>query len=111
MRRRSSLLQMPLALTVLAIGLVAGAGGARVADAGGSAQVKAVRSASVSSLAAVGDVNGDCIVNGLDLNLIARRFLTAVGSLLYSPAYDLNHDGVINILDIQIVAAHFGQHC
>lgn len=67
------------------------------------------RSASASTI--VGDVNGDCAVNGLDLSLEASRFLTARGSLLYSPTYDLNGDGVVNILDIQIVASHFGTTC
>lgn len=59
----------------------------------------------------VGDVNGDCKVNLTDLLLVASRYETAVGSLLYSPRYDLNHDGVINIIDIQTVAAHYGQRC
>jgi hypothetical protein len=65
--------------------------------------------AQASSL--VGDVNGDCKVNVLDLSLEASRYLIGIGSLLYSPTYDLNHDGVINILDIQMVAAHFNQSC
>ncbi len=59
----------------------------------------------------VGDVNGDCAVNILDLSMIARRYLTAQGSLLYAPIYDLNGDGVINILDLQIVAARMGTRC
>ena len=65
--------------------------------------------ATASSL--VGDVNDDCTVNITDLALVARGYLTSVGSLLYAPQYDLNHDLVINILDIQIVAAHYLQHC
>lgn len=59
----------------------------------------------------VGDVDGDCRVDLTDLTVAAGRYLTAVGSLLYAPAYDLNHDGVINIADIQIIASHFGQRC
>ena len=59
----------------------------------------------------IGDVNGDCVVNILDLTLVGERYLIGIGSLLYSPRYDLNGDGVINILDIQTVAAYFLQHC
>lgn len=69
----------------------------------------AARPATASTL--VGDVNGDCIVNGLDLGIEAQRYMTSVGSLLYAPRYDLNSDGVVNILDIQIIAAHVGQTC
>jgi len=65
--------------------------------------------ASASTL--MGDVNGDCTVNGLDLSFEAVRYLTGVGSLLYAPKYDLNSDGIINILDIQIIAVHFGETC
>lgn len=59
----------------------------------------------------VGDVNGDCTVNILDLAMVARRYLTAQGSLLYAPMYDLNGDGVINILDLELVAARMGTRC
>ena len=59
----------------------------------------------------VGDVNGDCRVDLIDLTMVAHRYLTARGSLLYAPQFDLNSDGVINILDIQIVASHYLQHC
>ncbi len=59
----------------------------------------------------VGDFNGDCTVNILDLSMIAHRYLAARGSLLYAPMYDLNGDGVINILDIQMVAARLFTRC
>ncbi len=70
-----------------------------------------LRSAASATTTLVGDVNGDCRVNIIDLALVASRYEIGVGSLLYSPQYDLNQDGVINILDIQIVAAHYNQHC
>jgi hypothetical protein len=58
-----------------------------------------------------GDFNGDCVVNASDLVPLARSYLTAVGSLLYSPMFDLNHDGIINVLDLQLFAAHFLERC
>lgn len=47
------------------------------------------------------DVNGDGVVNILDLTFVASRFGEA------SP--DLNGDGIINILDLMLVANHFNQ--
>ncbi len=64
-----------------------------------------------ASAALIGDVNGDCVVNLLDVSLVASRYGYAIGSLLYTPRYDLNHDGIINIFDVQIVAGHVGTHC
>ena len=47
------------------------------------------------------DVNGDGIVNILDLTFIASRFGAN------SP--DLNGDGIVNILDLVFVAQHIGE--
>ena len=47
-----------------------------------------------------GDVNGDLIVNILDLVLIAQ----ALGEPKIDPVLDVNKDGVINILDLVIVS-------
>ncbi|MHB8376910.1 MAG: hypothetical protein ACYDEB_08135 [Dehalococcoidia bacterium] len=53
-----------------------------------------------------GDVNGDCRVNVNDDQEVARRYLVGVGSLLYSPLYDINlpmPDKIIDISDLQFV--------
>ena len=52
-----------------------------------------------------GDVNGDNVVNGLDINVIAGHWL-ATGSNIPG---DANFDGVVNGLDINLVAAHWLQ--
>ena len=49
------------------------------------------------------DVNGDGVVNILDLTLVAANF-GATGQ----NAADVNGDGVVNILDLTLVAAAFG---
>ena len=49
------------------------------------------------------DVNGDMVVNILDLVAVADHFGTT------DPRYDVNYDGVVNILDLVIVANHFSQ--
>lgn len=51
-----------------------------------------------------GDVNGDGVVNCLDLALIKASFGTKVGQPGFNPAADVNHDGVVNILDLSFVA-------
>jgi hypothetical protein len=61
--------------------------------------------------ALVGDVNGDCAVNGLDLAIVAKHYGASIGSLRYVARYDLNGNGRIDIFDLQMIAAQFGQSC
>lgn len=53
---------------------------------------------------AIYDVNGDKIVNLLDLVAVAAQFGKPPDSNL-----DANGDGVINVLDLVLIAAHFGE--
>ncbi len=52
----------------------------------------------------VGDVNGDGVVNILDLVMVARHIGTEKRS---NPRVDVNGDGVVNIQDLVIVANNF----
>jgi ABC-type nitrate/sulfonate/bicarbonate transport system substrate-binding protein len=52
-----------------------------------------------------GDVTGDGIVNGLDINMIASHWLNTGSN---TPG-DANFDGVVNGLDINLIAAHWLQ--
>jgi hypothetical protein len=60
-----------------------------------------------------GDLNADCVVNVQDQQLIAYRWGSRVGSLLYNSRYDLEPaapkkgDGDIDAKDLQVV---FGRH-
>jgi hypothetical protein len=60
-----------------------------------------------------GDVNADCVVNVQDQQLIAFRWGSRVGNLLYNSRYDLEPaapkkgDGDIDAKDLQVV---FGRH-
>ena len=71
--------------------------------------VRVVRDVAQSSLP--GDVNGDCVVDIVDIMLIAVRWGTHDGDANYDPYYDLDHDGDIDIVDIMLVAAHWGETC
>ena len=52
-----------------------------------------------------GDVTGDGVINGLDINLVATNWLhTGV-----APAGDANEDGVVNGLDINLIASKWLQ--
>jgi len=58
-----------------------------------------------------GDVNGDCIVNIIDVTLVTIAFGRSIGSPGYNPKSDLNNDGTINIIDVTIVTTTFGKTC
>lgn len=53
-----------------------------------------------------GDVNGDGVVNCLDLALVKASFGKQSGQPGFDPRADVNHDGTVNVLDLQIVASH-----
>jgi hypothetical protein len=56
-----------------------------------------------------GDVNGDCIVNVLDLAMVGRCFgRQPTNSCMIA---DLNKDSKINILDLATVGRNFGKTC
>ena len=58
-----------------------------------------------------GDLNCDCVVDIVDIMLVASRWHSSVGNDDYDPAYDLNDDGEIDIVDIMLVAIHWGETC
>jgi len=71
--------------------------------------VRPVRDAAQSSLP--GDVNGDCVVNIVDIMLVAARWGARDGDANYDSLYDLDQDGDIDVVDIMRVAAHWGETC
>jgi len=54
-----------------------------------------------------GDVNGDWIVNIIDLARVARAYKARVGQPRYDAAADLNNDGIVDVWDLYIVATHY----
>ena len=72
--------------------------------AGTSVQVDSGIDLVVSSGRLLGDVNGDGVVNCVDLQLVKAAFNSKRGQPAYNPNADLNGDGVINIVDLSIVA-------
>jgi hypothetical protein len=53
----------------------------------------------------VGDINGDCIVNQADSNILSSD----MGST--NPRSDLDHNGIVNNSDQAILQSHLGQTC
>ncbi|MBI4295233.1 MAG: hypothetical protein HY669_03600 [Chloroflexi bacterium] len=53
-----------------------------------------------------GDVNGDGMVDMLDLAAVAAAFNTSPPS---NPAADVNNDGMVNIFDLALVSVNFGR--
>jgi hypothetical protein len=58
-------------------------------------------------LAGCHDVNGDGIVDLVDLTMLAGGYLSVLGSPNYVAAYDINGDGTIDISDLTLVAAGY----
>lgn len=55
------------------------------------------------------DLNGDGVVNILDISIVARAFNSKPGDSNWNPTADLDKNGVVNILDISKVAKDFGE--
>lgn len=55
------------------------------------------------------DLNGDGVVDILDLATVASVYGTSVGDTHYNPAADLDQNGKIDIRDLAIVGRNFGQ--
>ena len=55
-----------------------------------------------------GDVNGDGVVNGLDITALLADF-GKTGGAISNPKADVNEDGVVNGLDITALLANFGK--
>jgi len=58
-----------------------------------------------------GDVNGDCVVNVVDMALVALAFDSTPSSSNWNASADVNNDGVVNLLDLTLVGLNFGKIC
>jgi len=56
----------------------------------------------------VGDVNGDGIVNVVDLTIVALSYGFFEGEPGYDPEADINSDGLVDMRDLTLVAMHLG---
>jgi|GEM_PF-1747612 len=54
-----------------------------------------------------GDINGDGVVDYLDLATLAASYGTAQGDAAYKRSADLNSDGYVNHLDLAILASNY----
>lgn len=59
----------------------------------------------------MGDINGDGIIDYVDVGAIARAFGATPSSKRWDPNCDLNRDGVIDMMDMHAVASRFGKRC
>jgi hypothetical protein len=59
---------------------------------------------STQVVAVPGDVNGDGVVDCVDLAIVKASFGKKTGQPGFDPRADVNHDGVVNILDLSFVA-------
>jgi hypothetical protein len=61
--------------------------------------------------ALLGDIDGDCDVDIMDIMQVASRWNSSGGDPDYNPRYDFDGDGDIDIVDIMNVAARWGDTC
>ncbi len=57
----------------------------------------------------VGDVNGDWVVDVIDLLWLIDTFGKAAGDPGYNSACDFNHDGTVDVIDLLDMIGNFGK--
>lgn len=57
-----------------------------------------------------GDVNGDQIVNVIDLTIVSLAYGSFKGEPNYNPVADINEDGIVDMRDLVIVARNLGKN-
>jgi hypothetical protein len=62
-------------------------------------------------VACLGDFDGDADVDIVDVQSVAGRWNSSVGSPTYDHRYDLDGDGDIDIVDVQTVAGRWNTRC
>lgn len=65
----------------------------------------------LDSIACLGDVNGDGLVDFQDLNLVLSSFNTMPGDGTFNPKADIDGDGVVSFTDLNIILAAFNAAC
>ncbi len=60
------------------------------------------------ALGPISDMNGDGLVNAIELLMLARSWATLLGDPGYDVACDLNDDGIINVIDLLLLSQEFG---
>jgi nitrous oxidase accessory protein len=58
-----------------------------------------------------GDVNGDGVVDVMDLSIIGAAYGTFEGQPGYDPDADLNEDGIVDLRDLAVVTINYGNTC
>ena len=58
-----------------------------------------------------GDMDGNCVVDVVDIMLVADRWRATIGDGNYNQLYDQDRDGDIDIVDIMLVASRWGCRC
>jgi len=59
----------------------------------------------------MGDINGDGIIDYIDISAVSRAFGATPSSPRWNPNCDLNRDGVIDMMDMYNVASRYGRKC
>jgi len=55
------------------------------------------------------DLNGDRIVNIVDVTLVLKAFGSTPGIPNWNPVGDINHDGIVNVIDVTLITKDYGK--
>ncbi|MEA1908205.1 MAG: hypothetical protein U9N43_04150 [Euryarchaeota archaeon] len=93
-------------------------GGVFTAAVGGTTSITATAQGVTSNVVTVtvgtateliGDINGDNIVNYIDLGILGASYGLSIGAAGYNAAADLNGDNEVNYVDLGMLGAHYGE--
>jgi len=70
---------------------------------------KAFEGSDVVGVRMPGDVNGDGVVDGYDIQMIAKAWESEVGELGYKPEADIDEDGIVNEADLRLLNTQYGK--
>ena len=68
----------------------------------------AILEQSVDALHMPGDINGDGVVDMVDLLVLANAWASVTGNANFDANCDLNNDGVVNVIDLLTLAEYWG---
>ena len=59
----------------------------------------------------IGDINGDGVIDIVDLNIVGKAYGSFEGDPEYDPEADINNDGHVDMRDVVVIGRNYGKTC